>query len=95
MQAADALIKVVPNPHKVRFCLALDAKNVGVVLRDADLDTAAAECALGALSYNGQRCTALKLLLVHKVPPRAWRGEGAQARACGREGGWSTEGFPR
>jgi glyceraldehyde-3-phosphate dehydrogenase (NADP+) len=51
----------------VRFCLALDAKNVGVVLRDADLEIAASECALGALSYNGQRCTALKLLLVHKV----------------------------
>lgn len=51
----------------MRYCLALDAKNVGVVLPDADLDAAAAECALGALSYNGQRCTALKLLLVHKV----------------------------
>ena len=65
-KAADALIKSLPNPHKVRFCLALDAKNVGIVMRDADLDVAVSECALGSLSYNGQRCTALKLLLVHK-----------------------------
>lgn len=52
-------------PQKVRFCLALDAKNLAVVLPDADLDNAVNECVLGSLSYNGQRCTALKLLLVH------------------------------
>jgi len=64
-KAADALIKNCPNPHKVRFCLALDAKNLAVVLPDADLDNAVNECVLGSLSYNGQRCTALKLILVH------------------------------
>mmetsp|Transcript_26009 Transcript_26009/g.65622 ORF Transcript_26009/g.65622 Transcript_26009/m.65622 type:complete len:558 (-) Transcript_26009:185-1858(-) len=64
-KAADALIKNCPNPHKVRFCLALDAKNLAVVLPDADLDVAVNECVLGSLSYNGQRCTALKLILVH------------------------------
>ncbi len=52
----------------MRYCLALDAKNLGVVLKDADLENAVNECVLGSLSYNGQRCTALKLLLVHKVP---------------------------
>jgi glyceraldehyde-3-phosphate dehydrogenase (NADP+) len=66
-QAADALIKVLPNPHRVRFSLALDAKNVGVVLKNADLKIAVDECVLGSLSYNGQRCTALKLLFVHEV----------------------------
>jgi glyceraldehyde-3-phosphate dehydrogenase (NADP+) len=64
-KAADALIKNVPNPHKVKFCLSLDAKNLCVVLPDADVDAAVKECVLGALSYNGQRCTALKLLMVH------------------------------
>ncbi len=54
----------------MRYCLALDAKNLGVVLKDADLENAVTECVLGSLSYNGQRCTALKLLLVHKVPLR-------------------------
>ena len=47
---------------------------MGIVLADADLDAAAAAAALGALSYNGQRCTAIKLLMVHaaggKRPPR-------------------------
>ena len=31
----------------------------------ADLELAVNECLLGALSFNGQRCTALKMLLVH------------------------------
>jgi glyceraldehyde-3-phosphate dehydrogenase (NADP+) len=46
--------------------LGLEAKNPGVVLPDADLDLAVRECALGALFYNGQRCTALKILFVHQ-----------------------------
>jgi glyceraldehyde-3-phosphate dehydrogenase (NADP+) len=36
------------------------------VLPDADLDNAVSECITGALSFNGQRCTALKILFVHK-----------------------------
>ena len=32
---------------------------------DADLDVAVAQCTLGSLSYNGQRCTAIKLVMVH------------------------------
>ena len=34
--------------------------------QDADVDEAVAECALGSLSYNGQRCTAIKQIMVHK-----------------------------
>ena len=36
------------------------------MLPDADLDLAVKECLLGALSFNGQRCTALKMLIVHR-----------------------------
>ena len=36
------------------------------MLPDADLDLAVQECVLGALSFNGQRCTALKILFVHE-----------------------------
>ena len=43
-----------------------EAKNVGIVLEDAELDLAVKECVLGSLSYNGQRCTAIKILFVHK-----------------------------
>lgn len=38
----------------------------GVVMGDADLNSAITECVAGSLSYNGQRCTALKLLFVHE-----------------------------
>jgi glyceraldehyde-3-phosphate dehydrogenase (NADP+) len=44
----------------------LNAKNPGIILADADIDLAVKECVLGALSFNGQRCTALKILFVHQ-----------------------------
>ena len=65
-KAADALVKAHPCPHRLKNCLSLEAKNVGIVCKDADVDEAVAECALGALSYNGQRCTAIKQILVHQ-----------------------------
>lgn len=64
--AADALKRAHPAPHRLRSVLGLEAKNPAIVLQDADLDLAVRECALGALSYNGQRCTALKILFVHR-----------------------------
>jgi glyceraldehyde-3-phosphate dehydrogenase (NADP+) len=65
-RVADLLKAQHPKPHRLRCVLGLEAKNAGIVLPDADLDGAVAECVLGALSYNGQRCTALKLLFVHR-----------------------------
>jgi glyceraldehyde-3-phosphate dehydrogenase (NADP+) len=65
-RVADILKKQHPKPHRLRCVLGLEAKNAGIVLRDADLDQAVKECVLGALSYNGQRCTALKMLFVHR-----------------------------
>ncbi len=63
---ADVLKRQHPKPHRLRCVLGLEAKNPGIVLPDADLDLAVRECVLGALSYNGQRCTALKMLFVHR-----------------------------
>lgn len=40
--------------------------NLGIILPDANIDTAVSEAVLGSLSFNGQRCTALKILFVHK-----------------------------
>jgi glyceraldehyde-3-phosphate dehydrogenase (NADP+) len=54
-----------PNPHKLKVVLGLGAKNPGIILPDADLEKTASECVKGALSFNGQRCTALKALFVH------------------------------
>jgi aldehyde dehydrogenase (NAD+) len=65
-KVADALKKQHPKSHRLRAILGLDAKNAAIVLPDADLDLAMRECLSGALSFNGQRCTALKMLLVHR-----------------------------
>jgi glyceraldehyde-3-phosphate dehydrogenase (NADP+) len=62
---ADNLRKLHPKTNRLRAVFGLDAKNAGIVLANADLDLAAQECMLGALSFNGQRCTALKILFVH------------------------------
>ena len=55
-----------PQPHRMRAILGLDAKNPALVLPDADLDLAVKECVTGSLSFNGQRCTSLKILFVHR-----------------------------
>ncbi|MBD1551727.1 NADP-dependent glyceraldehyde-3-phosphate dehydrogenase [Pseudomonas typographi] len=65
-KAASDLKKLHPKPHRLRSALGLDAKNPGIVLADADLDHAVNEALTGALSFNGQRCTALKILFVHR-----------------------------
>ncbi|WP_413584410.1 aldehyde dehydrogenase family protein [Bdellovibrio sp. HCB274] len=60
-------IKVAhPQPFRFRSILSLEAKNPAIVMEDADLDNAISECVRGALSFNGQRCTALKMIFVHK-----------------------------
>lgn len=65
-RVADIIKKQHPKPHRLRSVLGLDAKNAGIVLKDADLDLAVKECVTGALSFNGQRCTAIKIIFVHK-----------------------------
>ena len=78
-QAADILKKNHPKPHRLRCILGLEAKNVGIVLKDADLDNAVKECLLGTLSFNGQRCTALKMLFVHQDIADAFLGKFSEA----------------
>lgn len=65
-KGANDLKKLHPKPHRLKAILGLDAKNPAIVLPDADLEDTVKECVAGSLSFNGQRCTALKLLLVHK-----------------------------
>lgn len=60
-------IKVAhPAPFRFRSILSLEAKNPAIVLEDADIENAVSECVRGSLSFNGQRCTALKMIFVHK-----------------------------
>ena len=61
-KAADSLQKNHPSPHRLRVCLGLEAKNPAIIFPDCNMDIAIKECILGSLSFNGQRCTALKLL---------------------------------
>ena len=65
-KGANDLKKLHPKPHRLKAILGLDAKNPAIVLPDADIDNAVSECVMGSLSFNGQRCTALKMLLVHQ-----------------------------
>mmetsp|Transcript_81114 Transcript_81114/g.213944 ORF Transcript_81114/g.213944 Transcript_81114/m.213944 type:complete len:540 (-) Transcript_81114:463-2082(-) len=64
-KATDALIVQHPKPHRLKIFSQLEGKNIAVVLPDADLDVAAAQILLGSLNYNGQRCTACKLVMPH------------------------------
>lgn len=65
-KAANIIKKQHPKPNRLKSVLGLEAKNPAIVLPDADLDNAVAECISGSMSYNGQRCTALKILFVHE-----------------------------
>lgn len=81
-KAADLLIKQHPNPHRMKVFLQLEAKNMGILLADLfeqtngleatgdrkgyPLSEAFDEIIRGALSYNGQRCTALKIIFTPK-----------------------------
>jgi acyl-CoA reductase-like NAD-dependent aldehyde dehydrogenase len=65
-KVADHLKKQHPKSHRLRAILGLDAKNAAIILPDADIDLTVKECLLGTLSFNGQRCTALKMLIVHR-----------------------------
>ena len=66
-KSAIALQDQHPNKNRLRLILGLEAKNPAIILPDADLDLAIQECISGSLSFNGQRCTALKILYVHET----------------------------
>ena len=65
-RVANILKKQHPHPNRLRSALGLEAKNPAIILTDADLDLTVKECITGALSFNGQRCTALKIIFVHE-----------------------------
>jgi glyceraldehyde-3-phosphate dehydrogenase (NADP+) len=66
-KSANTLQEYHPKKNRLRLVLGLEAKNPGIVLPDCDIDLAVKECVLGALAFNGQRCTALKILFVHEA----------------------------
>jgi len=62
---ANHLRRLHPKINRLRCVLGLEAKNPAIVLPSADLEATVNESILGSLSYNGQRCTALKIFFVH------------------------------
>lgn len=64
-KSANALQDQHPKSNRLRLVLGLEAKNPAIILPDADLDLTIKECISGTLSFNGQRCTALKVIYVH------------------------------
>ena len=65
-KSANALMNQHPKSNRLRLVLGLEAKNPAIILPDADLSLTVEECLAGTLSFNGQRCTALKVVYAHE-----------------------------
>ncbi|WP_276090104.1 NADP-dependent glyceraldehyde-3-phosphate dehydrogenase [Pedobacter sp. JY14-1] len=65
-KVANELKKLHPKVNRLRAILGLDAKNAAIITEKADLKLSVQETVLGSLSFNGQRCTALKIVFVHR-----------------------------
>ncbi|KIH75664.1 aldehyde dehydrogenase [Geoalkalibacter ferrihydriticus DSM 17813] len=83
---AQKLVRAHPRPLRLTAVLGMGAKNAAVVLPGADLDRAVRECLLGSLAFNGQRCTALKILFVHRSLAETFIGKFLEAMARIRQG---------
>ena len=64
-KSANALQNQHPKSNRLRLVLGLEAKNPAIILPDADMALTVDEVLAGTLSFNGQRCTALKIIYVH------------------------------
>jgi acyl-CoA reductase-like NAD-dependent aldehyde dehydrogenase len=60
--AANAIIGRHPTPSFVHKILGLGAKNAAIVLPGANVEEVSAKLAKGSLGFNGQRCTAEKII---------------------------------
>ena len=58
----NEIVKVATTKN---FILEMGGKDVGVVMEDANIDVAVKKIINGAFNYNGQRCTAIKRVVVH------------------------------
>ena len=65
-KSANALQEQHPKSNRLRLVLGLEAKNPAIILPDADIKLTVNEVVAGTTSFNGQRCTALKVVYVHE-----------------------------
>lgn len=87
---AERLKRAHPHPHRLRCLLGLDAKNIAVVTPEAPWEISLKECLKGAFSFNGQRCTALKGIWVHRSLAPSW-GRAFQEEVSKLRVGWPWE----
>jgi acyl-CoA reductase-like NAD-dependent aldehyde dehydrogenase len=98
-KVADQLKKMHPKVNRLRAVLGLDAKNAGIVLANADLELAVKESILGTLSFNGQRCTAIKSCSCTGPWPTSFSGGWAKrlpgsSTACPGKKAWPSRHCP-
>lgn len=65
--AANAIMGHHPSPVSLHKVLGLGSKNAAILLRGADIERAVDTIVGGALGFNGQRCTAEKLIFVPRT----------------------------
>ena len=65
-KSANALQNQHPKSNRLRLVLGLEAKNPAIILPDADMKLTISEVVAGTTSFNGQRCTALKVVYVNE-----------------------------
>ena len=58
--------EIAAKKHMIPLVLELGGNDAAYIRHDADLDLAAAQVLKGAFSYSGQRCTAIKRVILHK-----------------------------
>ncbi|WP_394235293.1 NADP-dependent glyceraldehyde-3-phosphate dehydrogenase [Niallia oryzisoli] len=59
-------VRLAERAKMIPLVLELGGKDPGIVCDDADLHETASQIISGAFSYSGQRCTAIKRVLVHE-----------------------------
>lgn len=59
-------LEVIKNAGIKQFIMELGGGDPAIVLADADIGVAAQKIAMGVTSYSGQRCDAIKLILVEE-----------------------------
>lgn len=64
-KVADNIISMHPKKHILNPVLWLWAKNVWIIMKWCDIKETVKQCVAWSLSFNWQRCTALKLLYIH------------------------------
>lgn len=62
----DTGLSICQKAGMVPIQMELGGKDVAIVCPDADIDLAAKAVIKGGFSYSGQRCTAIKVVLVHE-----------------------------